>query len=140
MKRYLYSHWFWFFVLFCFYNFYDFVEHINRAGSLFEQHPIDWFLFSFVSATTIGFIIYFTTNTLRILKIPALISDLLAFSLAFCLYLNIIGPLWNNFFWPYDDLKLQMKVLTIGILLCIYIFYRILFIIIISLIKKVLPL
>ncbi len=135
MRQYINSHWFWFFVLFGCYRLYDFIEHIQRAGSLYAQFPSEWFLFSFVSACTFCLIIYFSSRLFSLVKLPGLVADLVAFCLALILHLWATGPFWNQLLWPHDVLYFMMSYQVIAVGLLAYIVYRILFLIVFSMAK-----
>jgi len=136
MSSYRYSHWFWFFVLLAIFSAFDYFEHISRTGSLFSKHPSEWLLFSFASSITVGFTLYFGANLLNALKINALVADLSAFVLAMVLHLSLTGSLWNKLLWPHSKLIFHLDLQMAGTFLLGYILYRILFIIIISLVKR----
>lgn len=140
MKSYLHSHWFWFSVIFIGYSIYDYAEHISRPDSVFEQYPLDWFLFSLGSVLTIGLGIFLIDHGLKRIKVLNLIAELLAFVVAFWIHLGVSGPLWNHLFWPHDKLYFHLNLSTIGVLLAFYLAYRILFAMVIMLVQRfVLP-
>lgn len=136
MKKYIASHWFWFFVLVCGYSLYDFIAQIGQADSLFEQHPSEWFLFRFTVTCTFCFVLYFSSHLLCLTRIPKLIADLLAFSLSWFLHLAFVEPLWNRVFWPYGSVHEEVTYPVLAIALLGYIVYRILFLVVFYVIQK----
>lgn len=136
MKRFLTYHWFWFFTLVCGYSLYDFLEHISRSGSLYEQFAGEWFLFRFSATCTFCFSIYFLSHLFYLTKASRLIADLLAFILAFSLHLYLMEPWWNSLFWPYEGLSVPLTYDLVAIGFMGYIVYRIVFLVVFSVIKK----
>lgn len=136
MKRYRYSHWFWFFVLFFLICCVDCYLQLSEKGTLQEEYSTDWFLYSFISSITVAFTIYFGAIIFQMIRIPAIIADLLAFLLGILLYLGFAGKLWNELFWPYEQLEYQMDYSSVGMVFLLYVAYRILFAIFISTIRR----
>jgi hypothetical protein len=119
------KYWFWFSLIVIGYSTYDYFEHILRPDDVFKDYPIDWLLFT-IGATGSLLIIFFGLKFLldHYTKLPALLNELIALGSWMFLYLQFIGALVNQLFWPHDELFFQFKFGPVFIILGIYFVIR----------------
>lgn len=109
------------------YSIYDYFEHILRPGSTFGDHPWYWLGFT-ISAVSSLFIILLLSKGLleKTFKTKSLLIEVLGMGIWLFLYINILGPLINKVFWPFDELHFRFSFGPFFILLGIYFGLRLL--------------
>lgn len=107
------------------YSVYDYFEHIGRSGSIFQEHPMHWLLFS--SAVVLSFILIVMLVKKVIEEMTnqkTLAIEVLSIGIWLALYIAFIGPLIDKFFWPYDDLYFSFSFGIFFIILTAYFIIR----------------
>lgn len=107
------------------YSVYDYFEHIGRSGSIFQEHPMHWLLFS--SAVVLSFILIVMLVKKVIEEMTnqkTLAIEVLSIGIWLALYIAFIGPLIDKFFWPYDDLYFSFSFGLFFIILTAYFIIR----------------
>ena len=108
------------------YSVYDYFEHILRPGSTFEEHPWYWLLFT--SSAVSSFIIVVLMMKKLIQKMTNkknLLFEMVAIGIWLASYLFLIGPLIDEFFWPFDDLFFRFKMGPFFIILIAFFVMRV---------------
>lgn len=108
------------------YTFYDIYEHISRPGSTFEANPVMWFVFSLVSFITLMGLMFLVTRLLdRLFNGYQVMKEVLGLFTAVSFHILISGPIYNQLFWPADQLLFYFNISAILILCGMYLFFRI---------------
>lgn len=89
----------------------------------FEEHPLYWLLFS---TTAISSLILVKLILERLFNQKNLVLEVMAPGVWLALYLSMLGPLINKFFWPFEDLYFSFKFGPFFILLIGYFMIRVL--------------
>ncbi len=106
---------------------YDYFNHINRSGSVFEKYPLHWLLFSVAAFLSFVLTVLFFKYLLqRFFQRSNLIIEVIAIGLWIVLYLLVIGPILDKLFWPYGDLQFNFKLGPFVIIMVIYFSVRLL--------------
>lgn len=109
------------------YSIYDYVEHITRSGSIFEEHPWNWLLFNIAVILSFIITVLFTKKMLeKIVDKKNLGFEVIGIGIWLFLYLSILGSILNKLFWPFNDLYFQFKMGPFFIFLIIFFIVRIL--------------
>lgn len=107
------------------YSIYDYVDHIGRSDSIFEEHPWHWLLFSISAVLSFIFIVLILKNIIqRIFNQKSLVIEVVAIGIWLLLYLTILGPLIDKLFWPFEDLNFGFKFGPVFIILIGYFIIR----------------
>lgn len=124
-KKLISNHWFWFITVFSIYTIYDIYDHISRPGSVFEDHPLQWSLFSILSQLS-AFLMLFGSIWMieKITKKPFFLIDFVGMTLAVVWHVYIAGPMINQFIFPYAPLTFFFHPLLPGILISVSIVIR----------------
>lgn len=107
------------------YSVYDYFEHIGRSGSTFEEHPIQWLMFS--TAAVLSFILVVLLVKKGVEKLTnqkLLVIEVFSIGIWLALYISFIGPLIDKLFWPYDDLYFSFRFGPFFIILTAYFVIR----------------
>jgi len=124
-KKLLSNHWFWFIIVFSFYTIYDIYDHIARPGSVFEEHWMEWTLFSILSQLSLFLILFGSVWVIqKIVKRPFFLIDFVGITLAVVWHVYIAGPLINQLTFPYTTLTFFFHPILPGILIGVYVVIR----------------
>lgn len=107
------------------YSTYDYFEHIGREGSIFEEHPWHWLMFTISAILSFLVVVLLVKKLLeRILNQKSLIIEVVAIGIWVTLYLSVLGPLIDHLFWPFDDLIFGFKFGPVFIILIAFFIIR----------------
>ncbi len=92
------------------YSIYDYFEHIGRNGTTYNEHPWYWLLFTTSAILSFLIIVILSKKILqKLLNRKNLIIEVLAIGIWLGLYLLIVGPAIDQFFWPFEELKFRFR-------------------------------
>ena len=112
-------------VLLLVYTVYDYIEHISRKNSIFEEHPLYWLFFSLSAFLSFVFIVLLIKYLIQKIFNQNLILEVIAIGIWLALYITVIGPLVNKLFWSFSELKFSFKFGPFIMLLCGYFVLRV---------------
>ena len=118
---------FWFVLFVISYSIYDYLEHVLRRDSIFQEHPFDWLLFT-VSSVSFLLVSVLLLKYLfeRLFKTKSILLEAIAIGLWLTLHIKIIGPLMNHIFWPHDKLLFMFSFSAFFKIIGIYFVLRLL--------------
>ena len=124
-KKLLSNHWFWLISVFSIYTIYDIYDHIARPGSVFEEYPLQWSLFSILSQLSIFLILFGSIWIMeKIVKRPFFLIDFAGIILAVAWHVYIAGPIINQLLFPFAPLTFFFHPILPGILIGVYMVIR----------------
>ena len=117
---------FWFIGIVLIYSTYDYIEHVLRENSTFNQHPFDWFLFSAISISFLVLTVLLIKQVLdKVFIKGGLLNEVAAIAVWLIIHINLFVPVFNKLFWPYDQLHFSFKLSAFFIILIIYFVIRV---------------
>lgn len=127
MQR-LKSFWFSFFSFLFLYTVYDYIKHLRYDDTTFLDNAFDWFLFSAISVISLSVIIYGTFLIVnKVFKMNHFAFDGIGVAIAFITHINILGPYFNQTFWPHDSLLFHFRWAPFFFILGAFYFIRVAF-------------
>lgn len=109
------------------YSVYDYLEHIGRSGSTFEEHPMHWLRFSSAAVLSFILVVMLVKKTVeKLTNQKLLVIEVFSIGIWLVLYITLIGPLINKLFWPFDDLYFSFSFGPFFVILIGYFIIRLL--------------
>ena len=112
-------------ILVILYSIYDYFEHILRPGSIFEENPFYWLFFNIAAIGSLLGVAYGIKYFLeKVSKKKNLLFEVLGIASWLVLYLNLLGPIINKLFWPFNELLFSFSFGPFFIILTIFFIIR----------------
>jgi hypothetical protein len=101
---------FWFVVFVVSYSLYDYIEHISRAESVFQEHPFWWAAFCAAAVASLFSITYgFEWLMQRPSGRASVLFEVAGLAVWLALYLYVLGDAFDALLWPYGDLMFRLQ-------------------------------
>ena len=125
------------FLIIILYSVYDYFEHILRPGSIFEEHPWYWLLFTTSAVASLIVVVLLIKRLLqKVFNKKNLLFEVIAIAIWIALYISVLGPGIDLFFWPFGELHFRFSFGPVVIIPAAYFVIRIIINLIVG--KKVL--
>ena len=124
-KKILLNHWVWFVFILTVYTLYDIYDHVARVGSVFEEHPWEWALFSLTSQFVVFLVIFVIKFLLdKLSGRPNIITDSIAIGAGITAHVYVFGSMINQVTFPYAELTFFFSFVLPGIFIGFYLIIR----------------
>ena len=92
------------------YSIYDYLEHVGREGSIFEEHPWYWLSFSLSAVLSFALVVLLVKKAIeQVFHQKSLIIEVGAIGIWLAVYITALGPLIDKVFWPFESLNFKFK-------------------------------